>query len=204
MQKVCILDYGSGNVKSVYNSINKLGISVIVSNEEKDINNASHLVLPGVGSYGKAMEKISETLPLEFVGKQVFDGKPILGICVGMQVFSTKGFEYGEWDGLNYFADSTVEEIKTTLPKPHIGWNSITLRHEHPILDEIPNEADFYFVHSFAYSKIATEAVIATCEYGQDFPAIIGNKNIVGVQFHPEKSQISGMRILSNFCNWLL
>lgn len=204
MQNICILDYGSGNVRSVFNSINKLGIPVIVSNDEKSIDRASHLILPGVGSYGKAMKKIRETLPLEIVNKQVIKGKPILGICVGMQVFSMKGFEYGEWDGLNYFKDSRVEELKTNLPKPHIGWNSIYLQQAHPILNEIPNGADFYFVHSFAFSKISVKEVIATCEYGRDFPAIVGSNNIVGVQFHPEKSQIYGARILDNFCNWLL
>jgi len=202
MQKICILDYGSGNVKSVFNSVSRLGYSVKISNHFEDIESASHLILPGVGSYGKAMEKINRTLPLDVVSKQIANGKPILGICVGMQVFSTKGFEYGEWDGLNLFEHSTVEELKTELPKPHIGWNSISLIKEHQIFSNIPDGSDFYFVHSFAYSEISKEDVIANCEYGENFPAVVGRKNVIGVQFHPEKSQVFGGQILRNFCNW--
>ena len=204
MQKVCVLDYGSGNVKSVFNSISNLGYAVIVSNRSKDIESASHLVLPGVGSYGKAMEKIHRSLPLEVMMDQIQKGKPILGICVGMQVFSTKGFEYGDWDGLDLLKGSKVEEMKTLLPKPHIGWNSINIEQNHPVLADIPNETDFYFVHSFIFSTISKKEVIATCEYGENFPAIVGSDNIVGVQFHPEKSQALGTKILNNFCNWLV
>jgi glutamine amidotransferase len=202
IQEICILDYGSGNVKSVYNSINKLGYSVVISNDEKDIDGASHLILPGVGSYGKAMEKMNRTLPLESIVKQVANGKPILGICVGMQVLSTKGFEYGEWGGLNLFKNSKVEELKTELPKPHIGWNSVSLIKEHQIFRNSPDGTDFYFVHSFAYSEISSEDVIANCEYGEIFPAVVGTGNVIGVQFHPEKSQVFGAQILRNFCDW--
>jgi len=199
---VCILDYGSGNVKSVLNSLLRLGYTAKISNNPSNIRNASHLVLPGVGSFEISMKKIKVKLPLELLFREIQLGKPLLGICVGMQVLATNGTEYGNWEGLNLIENSLVDEIKTDLSKPHIGWNNIKLKSKHQILHNIPDNSDFYFLHSYAFTSINSNSVIATCDYGSEFPAVIANKNIVGTQFHPEKSQQKGLQVLKNFMEW--
>lgn len=201
-QLVCILDYGSGNVKSVLNSLLRLGYLAEISNNPSVIRNATHLVLPGVGSFEKSMNKIKDKLPLEILFGEIQLGKPFLGICVGMQVFATHGTEYGNWEGLNLIENSLVDEIKTELSKPHIGWNNIKIRNKHPILHNIDDDSDFYFLHSYAFTSIDRNLVIATCDYGSEFPAVVAYKNIVGTQFHPEKSQKKGLQVLKNFMDW--
>lgn len=199
MKKICILDYGSGNVKSVQNAFERLGYDSFISNQPEVISNSSHLVLPGVGSYGAAMEKIQQNLPLEKIDSEIKAGKPILGICVGMQVFSSIGFEFGEWKGLDYFENSEVREIKTSLPKPHIGWNNVELVQDHGLMRGIPDNTDFYFVHSFIFSGAGEINTVGTSTYSEEFAAVIANENIMGTQFHPEKSQKYGLQLLSNF-----
>jgi len=202
MGKVCILDYGSGNVRSVLNSTLKLEFDAVISNSTKDIQNASHLILPGVGSYRKAVEKVTEKIPLDLLRNQVISGKPILGICVGMQIFSGLGQEFGESPGLGFIPHSDVGELDTQLIKPHMGWNSVKQRVQHQLFSKIPDESDFYFVHSYAYSKIANDYVVGTTDYGISFPSMIAIGNIVGTQFHPEKSQQYGLVLLGNFLRW--
>lgn len=197
--KVCILDYGSGNVTSVKNALNRLGIENHVSNDVTDVLNASHLILPGVGAFKSSMLKIEAKLPIDVIRSEVLSGKPLLGICVGMQVFSEKGFEFEIHPGLNLIPGSEVTELPAEVSKPHVGWNSIKVENSHPILEQINDEADFYFVHSYCVSKIDDSSIIASCEYGVKFPAIIARNNLVGVQFHPEKSQSNGDRLLRNF-----
>jgi len=199
MKKICILDYGSGNVKSVQNAFERLGHDSLISNLPEVIANSSHLVLPGVGSYGAAMEKIQQNLPLEKIDSEIKAGKPILGICVGMQVFSSMGFEFGEWKGLDYFENSEVREIKTSLPKPHIGWNNVEFAQDHELMRGIPDNTDFYFVHSFIFSGVGEVNTVGTSTYSEEFAAVIANENIMGTQFHPEKSQKYGLQLLSNF-----
>jgi glutamine amidotransferase len=197
--KVCILDYGSGNVASVKNSFDRLGIECLISNEIIDIHNASHLVLPGVGAFKTSMEKIRAKLPLDVILSQISLGKPILGICVGMQVFAESGFEFGAHAGLGFMQGTEVVELPDNVPKPHVGWNGIDKLNDHPILHNIDNGADFYFVHSFFVSKIKEINLIANCNYGLTFPAVIAQGNLIGVQFHPEKSQHNGDILLQNF-----
>jgi len=199
MTKICILDYGSGNVKSVQNAFERLGFTSTISNQPRDIIDSSHLVLPGVGSYGGAMRKIQQNLPLTEIDLEIKAGKPVLGICVGMQVFSSTGFEFGKWTGLNYFKNTEVREINTTLPKPHIGWNNVELVQDHALMSDIPNNTDFYFVHSFVFSGVSEINTIGMCHYGQPFSAVIANDNVYGAQFHPEKSQKYGLKFLKNF-----
>ena len=197
--KVCILDYGSGNVASVKNSFDRLGVENFVSNEVLDILKASHLVLPGVGAFKASMEKIEKKLPIDVLRAQVLLGKPLLGICVGMQVFAENGFEFEIHPGLNLIPGSEVIELPTKVPKPHVGWDSIEIQKSHPILNNIDNGADFYFVHSYFVSKIEDSSLIASCDYGVKFPAVVANNNLIGVQFHPEKSQNNGDTLLQNF-----
>ena len=197
--KICILDYGSGNVTSVKNSFDRLGFESIVSNEVQDIVLASHLVLPGVGAFKASMEKIENKLPIDVLRAQVLLGKPMLGICVGMQVFAENGFEFEIYPGLNFIPGSEVIELPMSVPKPHVGWNSIEIQKSHPILDNIDSGADFYFVHSYYVSKIEDSSFIASCDYGVKFPAVLASNNLIGVQFHPEKSQKNGDMLLRNF-----
>jgi len=197
--KICILDYGSGNVASVRNSFDRLGLESFISNEVSDIVRASHLVLPGVGAFKASMEKIENRLPLDVIRAQISLGKPLLGICVGMQVFAESGFEFEIYPGLNLIPSSEVIELPATVPKPHVGWDSIEIQKNHPILNNIDNGADFYFVHSYFVSKIDDSSLIANCDYGVKFPAVLARDNLIGVQFHPEKSQNNGDKLLRNF-----
>ena len=200
MIKVCILDYGSGNVKSVFNIINHLGYDVEISNSVSSIKNSSHLILPGVGSYHSAMDKIKKNIPLDCVENSVFvDGKHFLGICVGMQVLSDFGNEFKKTKGLGWI-NGTVNLLKSqNLPLPHVGWNNVELKIENSLTSGLRDNKDFYFVHSFCFEASKSENIIATTFYGNDFTSIINKDNIYGFQFHPEKSQRAGQLILKNF-----
>ena len=197
--KICILDYGSGNVASVRNSFDRLGLESFISNEALDVTRASHLVLPGVGAFKASMEKIENELPLDLIKAQILLGKPLLGICVGMQVFAESGFEFEIHPGLNLIPGSEVIELPADVSKPHVGWDSIEIQNYHPILNNIDDGADFYFVHSYVVTKIDNSSLIASCDYGVKFPAVLAKDNLIGVQFHPEKSQSNGDRLLRNF-----
>ncbi len=197
--KICILDYGSGNVTSVKNSLDRLNIESLISNAKSDINEASHLILPGVGAFKASMDKINQKLPISLLKTQIALGKPLLGICVGMQVFAENGFEFEVSPGLGFIEGSEVIEIGNEVSKPHVGWNGINIESEHSILREIEDGADFYFVHSYHISKIEKINLVASCDYGVKFPAVIAKDNLIGVQFHPEKSQQNGDKLLRNF-----
>jgi len=198
--KVCILDYGSGNVKSVFNVFSTL-TETVVSNDAEEIKNASHIVLPGVGSFGKAMEKIKKMIPVEMLLDEVLQKrKPFLGICVGMQVMLSKGYEFGEWEGLGLIRGK-VEIIETNLTLPHVGWNDVQVLRDNSITKGLPSNPDFYFVHSYKAELEDKEEVLAETLYGSNIAAVVTAKgtNAFGVQFHPEKSQQAGVKILNNF-----
>jgi glutamine amidotransferase len=197
--KICILDYGSGNVASVKNSFDRLGLESFISNEVPDVIRASHLVLPGVGAFKASMDKIENKLPLDIIRAQISLGKPLLGICVGMQVFAESGFEFEIYPGLKLIPGAEVIELPVKVAKPHVGWDSIKIQKTHPILNNIDDGSDFYFVHSYFVSKIDDSNLIATCDYGVKFPAVLASGNLIGVQFHPEKSQNNGDKLLRNF-----
>ncbi len=198
-KRICILDYGSGNVASVKNALDRLRIDNAISNNPLEIEKATHLILPGVGAFSTAMDKIEAILPIEQLRKLIANGKPFLGICVGMQVLAETGYEFGERSGLSLFPDSKVVELPKNISRPHVGWNSIKILQNHGLVRGVENDADFYFVHSFQVSDIPTEYIIATCDYGLEFPAIVVNNNLIGVQFHPEKSQRNGDLVLRNY-----
>ena len=195
---MCVLDYGAGNVTSVANMFSRFSETKI-SNLKQDILDATHLVLPGVGSFGASMKKIHKVLPLELIFSQISLGKPMLGICVGMQVFAEKGIEFGLHAGLSLMKGEIAELETGGLRLPHVGWNSLENIKQHPIVNGITTDDDFYFVHSFAFRSIPDEFIIAEAIYGRNFPAIVGTKNVIGVQFHPEKSQSSGTRLVRNY-----
>ena len=200
MSRVCILDYGSGNVKSVYNLLASLADSVVISNAPADIENATHIVLPGVGAFASAMRRIHESLPLDVLDRAVrVDGKPFLGICVGMQVLAERGFEFGETAGLGWIGGSIEKLDSKEFPLPHIGWNNIDCRRASPLLNGLDNSPDMYFVHSFIFLPTDPNTILASTDYGQQFCCAIQRDNIYGVQFHPEKSQRAGIKLAKNF-----
>lgn len=200
MGRVCILDYGSGNVKSVFNLFSKIAKHVVVSNEPAEIQQATHIVLPGVGAFSAAMRKILERLPMEDLEQAVLsDKKPFLGICVGMQVLATRGMEFGERLGLGWI-EGIVEKLNSNhLPLPHIGWNNISCNRNSPLLAGLGNDPDFYFVHSYAFRLENDQHMRATTSYGEEFCSVVQRENIYGVQFHPEKSQRTGIKLAKNF-----
>ncbi len=198
--RICILDYGSGNVRSLHNALKSLGLNSKISNEVSSITDATHLVLPGVGGFSASMEKINDLLPLDVIRLQISKGKPFLGICVGMQVLCAIGYEHGETLGLNYFEGNIVRFPESTLPVPHVGWNNVAYKPQSALFQKMVANPDFYFVHSF-FLDMPTDRpeVAAFTDYILSFPSAIEKDNIFGVQFHPEKSQKNGKILLRNF-----
>jgi glutamine amidotransferase len=196
--KVCILDYGSGNVASVYNLIYRLGYDINVSNKSVDIKKSSHLILPGVGAFGSSIEKIKNNISLDLLNEEVqVKKKPFLGICVGMQLLAEKGLEFGEHNGLGWI-EGTVEKLSAKV-LPHVGWNNIEMKKNSPIFDNVKNRSDFYFVNSYAFKVKNNNFITAETTYENKFCSAVQKENIFGVQFHPEKSQKAGQLIIDNF-----
>ena len=199
MVKVCILDYGSGNVRSVYNLVSFLGFDVIVSNERDEIESATHIILPGVGSFGAAMKKITTQLPLKVLENEIINNKKLfLGICVGMQVLAEKGYEHGDHDGLGWISGMVKKLQVENLPLPHIGWNDIIVKKDSDLFSDLGDIKDFYFVHSYAI-RTDDSYILTETNYENNFCSSIKKENIYGVQFHPEKSQKAGQKLIQNF-----
>jgi len=197
---VCILDYGSGNVKSVANMISYLGFEVFISNSPELIQSSSHLILPGVGAFGSAVSRIKQSIPLPIVEREIFEKrKPLLGICVGMQVLADVGYEHGKHVGLGWIGGETVGVDAKGLPLPHMGWNEVNVLTAAPLFEGLGKDEHFYFVHSYALIAGAGCTVSSEVVYGTRFCASVQKENIYGVQFHPEKSQKSGLLLLRNF-----
>jgi glutamine amidotransferase len=199
MKKICILDYGVGNIFSLKNILKKNDINFSYSRSKKDILNATHLILPGVGSFNVAIKKLSESISIDFLNNEVLNKKkPILGICVGMQIMATNGYENIYTRGLSWI-DGTVKIIDSKkLSLPHVGWNSLLIKKKSDIINNIENK-DFYFLNSYYFDIMNKKNVIAYSSYGIKFPSVIQKDNIVGVQFHPEKSQKAGIQLIKNF-----
>jgi len=198
-----IVDYGSGNVYSVHNAFHAAGLDVRVSNDPADIAGASHVVLPGVGSFGAAMEKLRERELIAPLTRAVIEErKPFLGICVGMQVLGSVGTEFGNHPGLGWIPGA-VDKIDTSasgLRLPHVGWNTIDANDAaSPLLHGLDTRATFYYVHTYQLLPEDASTVTATSAYGVPVTAMVTRGNIFGVQFHPEKSQGAGIRLLQNF-----
>ena len=193
-----ILDCGSGNVTSVFNMVEKFA-NVSVTNDVNTIRNASFFILPGVGSFGSVVSKIELNLPIDEIRDGISQGKPFLGICVGMQVLASHGEEFGTTEGLDLISGK-VEKLKVTKRQlPHIGWNNLKTIENTPLLNSISEKDYFYFTHSFGFKCQVDENVKATTEFEEDFTSVISKENIFGVQFHPEKSQHSGFKLIENF-----
>ena len=199
-KSICLLDYGSGNVKSVYNILNFLGYDVKISNNSRDIIDRTHIILPGVGAFGSSINKIMDKIPFDVLENEVINrGKPFLGICVGMQVLADKGYEFGEHRGFGWI-NGVVKKINSEdLPSIHIGWNDLIIKKQSPLLKDIDIINDFYFVHSYIFDVKSDSSTLAQTNYGENFTSVLSKDNIYGVQFHPEKSQKAGKLIFKNF-----
>ena len=199
-----ILDYGMGNINSVRNALDHLGYDNQVISDSAALVECSHLIIPGVGSYAKAMSNMLQSGLCDAIDAHVQAGKPLLGICLGMQLLSTNGEEDGFSKGLDLIG-GTVKFLaleSKQLPIPHVGWNALHFNFEHPICEGIKKHVDYYFVHSYFFEADNACNVLACADYGEKFPAIVVNKNVVGIQFHPEKSQDNGLLLIENFCEW--
>lgn len=206
--KIIIIDYGAGNVNSVFNSIKEIdkNSNVIVSNKVSDLKSANYFILPGVGAFGDCMEGLKSVdgfLP-ELRNQVLKYKKPFLGICVGMQVLASLGFENGEHQGLG-FINGKVEKITASenLKIPHMGWNSLIIKQQkHPIFNDINDQENFYFANSFHFICQNDNNVLGYVEYGSKINSVVAKDNIIGAQFHPEKSGESGLKFLKNFLTW--
>ena len=200
---IAIIDYGLGNLFSLSGSLAHLGIASTVTRDPDVIDAAERVILPGVGAFGDAMEKLKTQALIPVVDQQVQAGKPLLGICLGMQLLFERGYEYGEHTGLGYLGGSIhplAPDIPKNLKVPHIGWNSLRyVKPDDPFLAGI-REGDYvYYVHSF-YAKGCENSLVAGSEYGVFVPGIVHRGNVYGTQFHPEKSGGVGLTLLKTFC----
>ncbi len=199
---IAIIDYGVGNLFSLKSSFHSIGVETVVTGDADRIRMADGVILPGVGAFQDAIGKLKATGLDKAVIAYAGTGKPIMGICLGMQLLFEKSYEYGEFQGLGLI-DGQVTPIKDAIPQelkiPHMGWNSLDfVRPDSPLFRHIHNGDYVYFVHSYAATN--TDAVIATTEYGAPLTAAVAKKNVFGCQFHPEKSGDVGLRILKAFC----
>ena len=202
---IAIVDYGVGNIFSLYSSFKAIGEDAILTGDKDKIKSCDKIILPGVGAFSDAIKKLKETGMAELVKEEAKSGKPILGICLGMQLMFDKSYEYGEYDGLSLIPGS-VKPIRPVVPQdykvPHIGWNALHFPKdkEKNVLFKNINEGDcVYFVHSYAAFD-CEESVIATAEYGPEITAAVNRDNVYATQFHPEKSGNVGLGILKAFC----
>lgn len=210
--KVAIIDYGSGNLRSAAKSFeraaNEQGLSadILVTGKTDDIKNADRIVLPGVGAFAdcKAGLEAVDGLHAALTETVIEKARPFFGICVGMQLMSDVGHEFGDTQGLGWIAGDVMalEPNDPTLKIPHMGWNDLDVVNPHPVFDGVKNGEHAYFVHSFHYKPTNPAHVLAQVNYGGPVTAAIGRDNMIGTQFHPEKSQALGLHIIANFLKW--
>ncbi|MCB2182806.1 MAG: imidazole glycerol phosphate synthase subunit HisH [Desulfobulbaceae bacterium] len=201
MKKVAIIDYDMGNVDSVYRAVEECGGVPRITRDAAEIKNADCVILPGVGAYKDGMSNLREYHLDEIVGERVLVKKiPFLGICLGMQLIADKGYEFGETEGLGWISGEIIKlDPGDSLSRiPHVGWNEVHYN-QSPLFDDIPQGKDFYFVHSFHFQPARQHFVLATTPYCGEFVSAVNRENIFGVQFHPEKSQRIGFKVLKNF-----
>ena len=209
---IAIIDYGSGNIHSAAKAFekvtedNNIPLRIVITDKPEVIKSSKAIVLPGQGAFGDCIDNLKNKSAIhDTLSESVLEQKkPFLGICVGMQLLADKGYEHGEHDGLGWIGGEVVplKPRDKTLKIPHMGWNNISSTQTdmaNMLLGSTLSQENFYFVHSFRYKIETQENIIATCDYGETFPAIIGKDNIIGCQFHPEKSQKAGLKFIQNF-----
>ena len=201
---IAIIDYGVGNLFSLQCSLQEVGAEVIITSDRAEIEKADKIILPGVGAFEDASKKLKNSGLDEVLREQVKKGKYVMGICLGMQLLFEKSYEYGEFEGLGLLKGSVVPMqgvIPSELKIPHIGWNALNIKKEHPIFKYIKENDYVYFVHSY-FATDCDESLLSTTEYGATLTASVALDNVTGCQFHPEKSGEIGLSILRAFDEW--
>lgn len=197
---LAIADYGVGNLFSLRSSLKSLGVEAKLASNPEELKDSDRIILPGVGAFGDAVKKLRETKMFDALKEEAGAGKPILGICLGMQLLLEKSLEFGVYEGLGLIKGE-VRPISEVIPEglkiPHIGWNGLKFK-PHPVFKDIKQGDCVYFVHSFSAQNCPS--VIATAEYGAELAAAVAEGNVIGCQFHPEKSGAVGLAILKSFC----
>jgi glutamine amidotransferase len=202
---VTIIDYGIGNLRSIEKAFERVGAEVLRTDDPERVTAAERLVLPGVGAFGACIDEIRERNLEAPILDAIDAGTPFLGVCVGMQLLFDEGLEHGVHEGLGVLPGQVVHFHKAAnggadaLKVPHMGWNTLSLTHASPLTDDLGDEPYVYFVHSYHALPDRTEDVLATTAYGHDFASMVHRGNVYGVQFHPEKSQVCGLKILEAF-----
>lgn len=200
--KVAIINYGMGNLGSVRRALEDLGANVIIAEHPSMLFEANRIVLPGVGAFGAGMEKLRSGGWVDGLHQQIFlNNKPLLGICLGMQMLSSSSEENGLTDGLNFIPGKvrSLDKLGCNFRIPHVGWNDVSHQNESPLFVNIPQGVDFYFVHSYGFEVEDPLDVSASITYGVTITAAVRKRNIFGTQFHPEKSSKAGKQMLKNF-----
>ena len=198
MSNVAIIDYGVGNLRSVEKAFAATGCEAVVSGDGSVLRAAERLVLPGVGAFGACMKALSERGFDRLVRERVEAGTPLLGVCVGMQLLFEESDEFDATRGLGLL-HGRVRRFNNELVVPHVGWNRISQVRENPLFTDVANGSFFYFVHSYYCEPVDEHVIAGKTEYGLNYASVVADKNIFGVQFHPEKSQDAGLRLLRNF-----
>ena len=196
---ITLIDYGMGNLRSVQKGLEKVGARVNVTDRAEDLRTASGIILPGVGAFRDCIHELTKFRLIDTLIEEISSGKPYLGICLGLQILFEESEEFGRCNGLGIFKGRVVRFRESNLKIPHMGWNTINIKKPSPLLNDIPDQSYFYFVHSYYVVPEDSEIILTSTEYGVEFTSSVSKNNIFGVQFHPEKSQTLGLRMLSNF-----
>ncbi|MGP4071504.1 imidazole glycerol phosphate synthase subunit HisH [Piscibacillus sp. B03] len=198
---IAIIDYGAGNLRNVKHALDLLELKSFITDNPDDLSEAKGMILPGVGAFGHAMERLQEKGFDQKIINETATGKPLLGICLGMQLLFDKSYEHGEHDGLGLISGEIVR-FETDLKVPHMGWNQLVVSEyykDHSITQGIQNDNYVYFVHSYFAKADDEQDVLFSTDYGQRFTSAVMKENVMGMQFHPEKSSKVGMQLLKNF-----
>lgn len=196
---VGIVDYGAGNLRNVQRALAHAGARTMVSDSSQELGRAERLVLPGVGAFKPAMEALRRSGLADWIVSQAQRGTPVLGLCLGYQMLFERSDEFGPCEGLGMLKGSVQRLNPANLAVPHVGWNEVKFTRPHPLLEGLGKGEYFYFANSFYAAPSDESFVWGTTEYGMEFTSIAGRENVMGVQFHPEKSQSAGLRLLRNF-----
>jgi glutamine amidotransferase len=196
--QVAIIDYGMGNVASVEKALTFLGISSKITKDRSEIESAGFIILPGVGAFNQGMDNLQKSGLIEVLNLEVINKKkPFMGICLGMQLIAEKGYEPRDCRGLGWIEGEVIKIEEPGKSTPHLGWNEISAR-ENSIMSEF-DKKDFYFIHSYHFDVKDPERILATVNYGNDYVAAVQKDNVFAAQFHPEKSQTSGLALMKKF-----